>query len=257
MGSIYLGSNCVVPYNVNLVKFGAENPNMVYDFSKTIYLNETNYSSLTPSTSQQTLQLPATAYTANPSTSIILDRYGPEYHNGTLNWGNKDYLLVSQVIIDIKYTQNESSLTMPHALKYGGVCYYYYFKYPSTFNITTGYDNNALNSSTNSTQHQTFSVYRKADGTLASGSTYGFYCYPSNILLGITNASNPNTIYCYFQLSGWYMRGHTTYHDVTAYNYVNATTTSISINCKLYEVDRPCWPAQLYLDRNNYYNSLL
>ena len=88
--AIYLGTNEVsfAGPNGGFMLNGRLIATKEYEFK----LSDTNYSSLTISTTAQTLTLPATTY-SSASTSIICYRLGQDYDGTVINLYNHDYVI--------------------------------------------------------------------------------------------------------------------------------------------------------------------
>lgn len=238
--SLYLGSQQVTPIITSgaLYGLGGANPLKIFSKDYSTTLANTNYSSLTPSTSSQTLQLPATTYTTTPSTSIIIDRVGNGYNDIVLeSLQIYSYFAVCNTVIQVSYTQDESTLTMPHIIKTAQKDIYapclsdgiYQGELTPFWSMTSAVITATVTG-----------VYRNASGVLNTSGSYGIY--PSSSSASVSSGSwysDSKNHYIDIKLGSIYIRAHSSYHDLTAFDYINPNNTTIVAHWDIYRCDRP------------------
>ena len=215
-------------------------PELLYTATYTLPLSSTNYSSLTPSTSNQTLTQPATSYTTSASTSVTYDRWGSSYHGGAaLNFGEYNYLVVSEYYIYIGYTTVESSMGLAHEVGYGYVQIHSIGQYPrvSGGNIIYPTPTTYGNTTVNASSYYYSLEYRNASNVKAiAQTTYGLYLSPQTPTLAST--SSLTSSYINFRSPTWSMRTSTTYMNQNAWQYVNPARTMLHVKQRLYRVKK-------------------
>lgn len=214
-------------------------PQLMHTATYTLPLSSTNYSSLTPSTSSQTLTQPATSYTTSASTSVIYDRWGSSYSGVALDFGSYNYLVVSEYYVNIAYTTTESSMGLAHESGYGYVQVHSIGQYPRASNGTIIYSTSttAGTSSVNTASSYYGLVYRNASNTkYLVSATYGLYITPQAPTLASTSTLTSN--YINFRSPTWAMRTSSTYMNQSAWQYVNPTNTVLHVKQRLYRVKK-------------------
>ena len=245
--ALYLGStpvSMVIPNTRPWWSYGT-NPKFLYEANYQCTLADTDYSTLTPSTSAQSLKFPATTYTASANTNVVFDRYGSGYHNGeALDFLQYDYYVLADYLIHVAYTGTESTMGATHTVKdtYTAIIYPY-----RNFTVSNSVVTNGI--STNNTITIGYTGigrlwYRNASNAIvAYGSqAYGFYFTPSVFTLSASNRTVPIN-YLNFRTPTLSMRANNTYHILASFNSVDATNTIIKIRQRLYRTDKAdnCW----------------
>lgn len=232
--AIYLGTNKVdmaglQPGN-QLGYMG--NSKLIAEKTFSFLLSNTNYSSLTISTTAQTLTLPATTYTTSPSTSINVFRVGEDYDGTIIEKDLHDYVCIGEGQIEYAYTQSDSVMNgLVHGIKTSTCRDYQYGKHytiSSTGELSTSksYGGTYLTS-------QALLLYKKTDGTYATTSTYGIYTTSCPIISYVDAAKD----YLNLQLSSISVRAHATYFPVDVMNYIDPTKTTLTFTWHIYEGD--------------------
>ena len=209
--------------------FGIGNAELVHTSNYEIALSDTNWSSLTPSTSAQTLTLPATTY-SSAGTQVTFDEYTPDT---AIMMTEKSMVIVIDAMTDVKYLTDESTMGIAHILRCYGSCVYVYGLNASvTSNVIS------LQSPIGVYAHTTAYQYRTSGNAMQGGTgLYGFYnevYTPAPVLsYGVTNVtkiSYPVTAK---------MRNGTSVMTTAAWNNVDATNTKLKVRMKTYLVDYP------------------
>ena len=209
--------------------FGIGNAELVHTSNYEIALSDTNWSSLTPSTSAQTLTLPATTY-SSAGTQVTFDEYTPDT---AIMMTEKSMVIVIDAMTDVKYLTDESTMGIAHILRCYGSCVYVYGLNASvTSNVIS------LQSPIGVYAHTTAYQYRTSGNAMQGGTgLYGFYneVYTpapvlSSGLRNVTKISYPVTAK---------MRNGTNIMTTTAWNNVDATNTKLKVRMKTYLVDYP------------------
>lgn len=237
-------SNGTVTLNtedVSVAWWGGLNPVRLHEASYTLTLDQTNYSDLTPSTSNQTLQQPASGYSSSAATYITFDRWGNGYHGGSsLDFANYNYIVLNEAMSNIAYTVAESSMGILHMIQNSFV---------SVINIGHGFKISSGSvvvptesvAGTSRVYAMTYSsaVRRSASNALELGSSlvYGVGLTVTNPSLYSTSTLTP--FYVNFRSPQWSIRTNTSYHAQGAWAYVDAANTTLTNRQTLYRVDKP------------------
>lgn len=132
--AIYLGENKISPAGTNggFMLNGRLLTTKTYSFN----LGQTNFSSITPTTSTQTLTLPATDY-SSASTNITCIRVGKTYDGTIIDRTAHDYHIFRHYVINYNYGSNNVSGTI-HPIRGAGGYDYTYGHYCNGLNTLTG-----------------------------------------------------------------------------------------------------------------------
>lgn len=235
--SVYLGLNKVGP------SFTTEKPDDQYGFLKNsqliktvtydLPLSSTNFSSLTPTTSNQNLTLPTTVYTTTAGTSIVVARVGEDYDGTIINRTNYDYVIISEGYWTYAFTQSAETMnTMIHGIK-TGMCRDY--QEGSYYGISSTGQLNATSSTTGTyCTNQCVTLYRKTNGTYASTSSYGITT--SGTTGGFSTSNGKD--YINLSVASVAIRAHASYFPVEAMQYIDPANTTLHFVFKIYQGDK-------------------
>lgn len=229
--AIYLGTNQVgvnTNFNPNgYLKNGRLLTTKTYSFN----LGQTNFSSITPTTSTQNLTLPATDY-SSAGTSITCIRVGQTYDGTIIDRTAHDYYIFRQYIINYNYGNNNVSGTI-HPIRGAGGYDYIYGHYCSGVDSSTGIATDTYSYSSTTTTSITPMLYQKADNTYAITTSQGIYGGAS--AASYTNDSNG----AYFNLSfsSFYVKYNNSYCPLAALQAINPSNTIVTITWYIYEGD--------------------
>ena len=191
----------------------------------TFNLGQTNYSSLTPTTSAQALTLPATTYTANPSASVTCLRVGENYDGTIIDRNNHDYVIFCYLTIDYDYGSNNVASTI-HGIRSGYARDFQAGKYRNSVNSSTGILTNTYNKSYSYISSTTVLLYQKANDTYAiNGGANGIYGTCS-----VSTASDGTPAKEYFNLicGSFNVKANASYCPVEALSAINPAGTIIT-----------------------------
>ena len=231
--AIYLGEN-EVQYT-GLAGGYMVNGKLLTSKTYTFNLGQTNYGSLTPSTTAQNLTLPATTYTASPAATIVCFRLGENYDGTIINRDEHDYVVFSQVKIDFNYGTNNVNSTI-HGVRFAYARDNQEGKYraginASTGNLTSTYTKNAGNVTTSS-----ILLYQKADNTYAfRAAAVGIFGAPDATF---NSGGTPAKDYIDLRCTAFKVQGNATYFPVEALTALNPANTTITVTWQVYEGDK-------------------
>lgn len=232
--AIYLGTNKVdlaglQPGN-QLGYMG--NSKLIAEKTYSFNLGQTNYSSLTVSTTSQTLTLPATTYTTSPSTSINVFRVGEDYDGIIIDRELHDYVSIGEGKIEYAYTQPDNVMnSLVHGIKTSMCRDYQYGKHYTV--SSTGELNTSKNYGGSYFSGQAVLLYKKTDGTYSTTTSYGIYSTSTPVIAYVDATKD----YLNLQLSSISVRAHATYFPVDAMNYIDPTNTILTFTWHIYEGD--------------------
>lgn len=233
----------------------AQNPELLYESNFQCALDPgTNYSSKTPSSSQQSVNFLNPPY-GSATTTATIDRWGIGYHDGTaLDFKLYEYYVLADYLIDVAYISsiNEATWGKTHTVKYVQTSIMPIYRNYTVSGQNVLYGN--LNNNTLTVGYYGTSRlwYRTAANALSSASTtYGFYLTPAAISLSGTNINNP-VEYVNFRTPTLYFRSSSTYHNLTAFieegvPQVDAENTIFKMRQRLYRAEKT----------ENYYETLV
>lgn len=231
--AIYLGTNKVSNAGTN----GGFmlNGHLLIAKTYTFNLGQTNYSSLTPTTTAQALTLPATTITTSPSTNITCFRIGENYDGTKIDREAHDYVIFSQVKIEYNYGSNNVASTI-HGIRFVYSRDNQEGKYRGTVDPSTGFLLSVYSKTASSINYKNLLLYQKANNTYATyASAYGIY--------GASDASfnmggTPSKDYINLVCNGFNVRAHDSYCPVASLQAINPTNTIITATWQIYEGDR-------------------
>lgn len=198
-------------------------------------LSDTNFSSLTPSTTAQNLTLPATAYSSS-GTSVQCIRIGEAYDGTIINRQIYDYVVFVFVQVDHNYGSNNMNSTL-HMVRTAYGRDYQYGKSYRTINANTGILTTTLNTNGSYIGTTNPMLYQKADNTyVVTTGNYGIYGTAS---ASFTSANSKD--YLYIQASGFKVVASDTYCPVASLQQINPTNTIITVSCEVYEGDHSAY----------------
>ncbi len=236
-----------------------KNPEFIYETTYNCKLNDTNYSSKTPSTTAQALYWPATTYTTS-GTGLqypTFDRYGTGYHNGEpLDFSKYDYFVLEDYIADIKYTVDEAAMGALHSIKatQSGFSHLYESFKTTSGNIIIPTDT-IIGTATMATQNFYGIWYRNASNVL-NFARQGYGIYFTQVGPSFSSTSYLAVPYINFRLPYVYIRGHNSYHPVSSFTNIDTENTQIKVRMRLYKIDksstyRLAGERQVYMYQNN------
>lgn len=232
--AIYLGTNKVdmaglQPGN-QLGYMG--NSKLIAEKTFSFPLSNTNYSSLTISTTSQNLTLPATTYTTSPSTTINVFRIGENYDGTIIDRDLYDYVCIGEGKIEYAYTQSDSVMNgLVHGIKTGTCRDYHYGKYYTISN--TGELSTSKSYGGSYVTGQAVLLYKKTDGTYAATTSYGIYSTSTPVISYVDATKD----YFNLQVGSVSVRAHATYFPVDAMNYIDPTNTILTFTWHIYAGD--------------------
>ena len=224
--------------NITASWFGGLNLEFLYEARWSKKLNEaSNWSTLTPTTAAQNLTW-VTSYTSTANANATFDRYGNGYHNGeTLNFGTYNYIWLCDAFIKYVYTTDESTLGMTHVFQNAAESAMHWGARPRTSsgNIiipsTTTYGSYAnVNLACNMTLYRTAANVQ----TLTNNTTYGVGLGLVAPSMNSTSTRTPS--YFNIRTPTVSIRGHDTYMNLNAYNYLDADKTTANLRVRIYRV---------------------
>ena len=228
---LYLGTNEVTLAGPN--DGFMTNGKLIATKNYEIKLSDTNFSSLTPSTTAQTLTLPATDY-SSAGTSVTCFKLGEDYDGTIIDPYHHDYIVYYENVVEFVYSSSVSGTIHGIRTVYTrdfqhGRCY-------SSIDSSTGKLTSSLSATGSSyVGSRAVLLYQKADNTYAFYSTaYGVYAAPTPAAISTSN----NKGYINLNLSSVSVRGHDTYFPVAAITALNTTNTKIKNTWYVYEGDK-------------------
>lgn len=227
--AIYLGTNRISPAGTNggFMLNGRLLTTKTYSFN----LGQTNFSSITPTTSTQSLTLPATDYSP-ASTSITCVKVGKNYDGTVIDRTAHDYYIFRQHIINYNYGSNNVSGTI-HPIRGAGGYNYIYGHYCDGINSSTGITTDTYTYNSVNIANVTPMLYQKADNTYAITTSQGIYG-------GSTPGSystNSSGDYLNLNFSSFYVKYNNSYCPLAALQAINPANTIITITWEIYEGD--------------------
>ena len=228
---VYLGTEAVSFAGVS-GGYGI-NGHLLTTSTYTFNLGQTNYSTLTVSTTAAAITLPATTYTSTASTTVAAIRIGEDYGGTVIDRNNHDYVVFTQVKVAYGYGGNDVSSVI-HPIRTAYVRDYQEGKYRNSVTASTGKLTTAYTKNGSYITSTTVLLYQKADGNYAiSAQTYGIYGTATPSF-----ATSNNKDYININCSGFNVRAHATYAPVDTLNLIDPSKTIITITCQVYETDR-------------------
>ena len=227
--AIYLGTNRISPAGTNggFMLNGHLLTTKTYSFN----LGQTNFSSITPTTSTQSLTLPATDY-SSASTGITCVRVGKNYDGTVIDSTAHDYYIFRQYIMNYNYGSNNVSGTI-HPIRGTGGQDYVYGHYAYQVDSSTGITTNTYTYTGVNTTSTNPMLYQKADNTYAIATSQGIYG-GSTVASYTTNSSGD---YLNLKFSAFYVKYNDSYCPLAALQAINPANTIITITWEIYEGD--------------------
>ena len=222
--AIYLGTNKIS--NARKTNGGYMiNGRLLTTKTYTFNLGQTNYSSLTPTTTAQALTLPATTYTTSPSTSITCLRVGENYDGTIIDRNNHDYTIFCYLIIDYNYGSNNVASTI-HGIRSAYARDFQAGKYRSMADSSTGILISSYSKSSGSMNGVNCLLCQDANNTYGMVGSFGIYgtCYASAAVGG-----TPVKDYFNLTCSAFKVRASTAYCPVEALNAINPAGTIVTV----------------------------
>lgn len=247
--AVYLGLNQVGIANL------IEKPDDQYGFLKNsqliktvtydLLLSNTNFSSLTISTTNQGLTLPATDY-SNAGTSIIVDRIGEAYDGTIINRNEHDYVVLCKGYWTYAFTVNEATInTLIHGVK-TGICRDFQAGKYNTIN-TAGTLNATNTFGTAYLASSAVLLYRKVNGQYATATNTGIYTTSQTASFAAASGQD----YCNLLLGGLGVKASASYFPVDAMNYIDPANTTLHFIWEIYEGDKNIY-STIYQTAYNY-----
>lgn len=235
--AIYLGTDKVSLAGTN-GGYGL-NGRLLLTKTYSINLGQTNYSSLTPSTTSQNLTLPATTYSTSGGNKITCFRIGEAYDGTKIDFSQHDYMGFAECITEYNYGSNNVSGTI-HPIRHCQVRDYHEGRYINSINSTTG----ALNTSATVIKGSSYILapqallYQKADNTYGiTTNGYGIYHSGTDAISWSSISSN----YIDLNLGNVAMVVNTSYVPEAAFTAINPANTTITMTWHLYECDKTAY----------------
>lgn len=230
-----------IPSGTNAAWFGGENPILLFTKEVEWALSDTNYSSLTPSTTNQYLTLPATSY-SSANQNVILDRWGNGYNGGTaLNFAEYNYVVIYDIFTPVVYTTEESTMALGHQQVMTSSIIIPIAQKPRYSSSIIYYPSDTVSGATSTTPITCSGYwYRTASNVQAYYTTTnygvgGIYTTPS---VSLQSSASLTPAYIYFYSGSFRVCANATYMNVSAFDYVNPDETKIHERIKLYQVDK-------------------
>lgn len=231
--AIYLGTDKVSLAGTN-GGYGI-NGRLFLEKTYSFNLGQTNYSSITRSTTAQSLTLPATTYTTGGGTTITCFRIGENYDGTKIDFNNHDYVGFTDCVIEYNYGTNTVTGTL-HPIRCCQCRDYQEGRYFNSVNSSTGILNTTTTPTKNSSyiQASTAVLYQKADNTfgiVSSGS--GIYHSGTGAISWVTGSN-----YIDLKMGAISVIQNTNYAPEEALALVNPANTIITMNWHIYECDK-------------------
>lgn len=224
---IYLGENRVSlsSPDAGFLQGGYLVAKKTYSFN----LSQTNFSSITPTTSAQNLTLPATDYSA-AGTTITCLRVG-ENDGIVVDRSTGDYTFYCEVKINHSYGNNDIS-SINHGIRYVSAQEIQYTAYRNTFDAQTGIlkADRVVTTGTHVTS-KTILLYQKANNEyVIYGGNSGIYGTASADF-GTTNGITYINLKC----TTFKVQGNATYFPVDSFSYIDPSQTTIDVTWYIYK----------------------
>lgn len=229
--AIYLGTNKVDLGGTNggFMLNGHLIATKTYSFN----LGQTNFSSITPTTSTQTLTLPATSYSTSGGTTITCFRLGEDYDGTLINRTAHDYVVFQKYEIDFNYGTNNVN-SMIHGIRVGGARDHHFGKYIAGVVNTTGVLTEIITNSGSYINAVHPLLYQKADGTYAMASSQGIYGSTTPASISTTNGKDSMDL----KYGSVYVKYSDSYFPLAALQALNPTNTIFTVTWEIYEGDK-------------------
>ena len=228
---LYLGTDQVHLTGPN--EGGLRNGRLIATKTYNFNLSQTNFSSLTPTTSAQNLTLHTTTYTTTAGTSMGCYRIGASYDGIPINASVFDYLIHYDAVINFNYGSNTVASTI-HGIRTGYSRQWFIAPYYNHV-AATGILNTATNVGSVTGCSYFLLLYQKANNQYANTSTtYGVYPYTGTPVTR-TAASGSTSEYLQLNCPGIAMRAHASYCPVECLQLLNPTNTTIQLTWRVYE----------------------
>lgn len=231
--ALYLGTNQVdiMGPSEGFMKNGRLIATKNFEFK----LSDTNFSSITPTTTAQSLNFPATDYSV-AGTSVTCFRLGSQYDGTIIDPSNHDYVVFFESVAEFAYSSSVSGTI--HGIRGVYTRDFQHGRYRNSIDSSTGMINTSSLSTTGSTYltSRSLLLYQKADNTYAVYTTaYGVYLAPTPAAIVGSNASSG---YINLNLASMSVRAHDSYFPVAAIQALNTTNTKIKNTWYVYEGDQ-------------------
>ena len=230
--SIYLGSNKVALAGTDGAGFmpgGKVLATKTYSFN----LGQTNYSSITPTTTAQTLTLPATDFTA-AGTTMTCFKIGEAFDGTIINRDLHDYIILFTTVITYNYGTNNVSSTI-HGIRSSFAKDFHQGKYRSSVDSSTGQLTSTYGKNTNYITSVAPFLYQKANNTYALTTSQGIYHSGSTIgSFGISNGKD----YIELKCGAYSVKYSDTYCPLASLQAINPANTIVQCTWYIYEGDK-------------------
>lgn len=230
--AIYLGTNKISPVGPNAF---LTNGHLLTTKTYSFNLGQTNYSSITPTTSQQSLNLFTTAYTTTVGTSIICYRLGSSYDGTEINRYNNDYVILGKAVVEYNYGTNNVTSTI-HGIRSTYARDYYFTRYTTSINSSTGQIGTSIGNQTGGTYTNSCTpyLYQKVDNTYAITTSQGIYVGGASASL----SGSAGAEYMDLTFGPLYVKYNDSYCPLTCLQAINPSQTIINITWEVYEGSR-------------------
>lgn len=240
MAALYIGNQKVTPSLGEMTSWwSGKNPKLLYEATYNQTLANMSWADIDKSTAAVAMNYPATTESAS-GTTVIFDQWGIGYHNGTaLDFGQYNYFILEDHLVDIHYTTAENTMGKIHALKYTQTSGYFIGQ---QVRMASG---NQLIYPTDMTYGTTTALAftyqlqwrRNASNNLAvSNAAYGLYTSVQAPTFQTTSSLICN--YINFRVPTWSHRAHNSYHILDASNLIDANNTTLKVRHRLYQINK-------------------
>ena len=213
------------------------NGHLILTKTYTFNLGQTNYSSLTPSTTAQSLTLFTTDYTTTAGTTIKCYRIGEAYDGIIIDRNMHDQVIFFECITNYNYGSNNVSSTI-HTIKTAHTRDYQEGKYWSGINSSTGTINYTATPSKNASNITTLTptLYQKADNTYAFTTTACGIYHSGTTIASFSTANNKD--YLDLSCGAFSVKANDSYCPASSLSLINPANTQIQMTWYIYEGDR-------------------
>lgn len=231
--AIYLGTNKVELGGTDGAGYmpgGKVLATKTYSFN----LGQTNYSSITPTTTAQSLTLPATDFTAAGGTTMTCFKIGEAFDGTVINRDLHDYIVLFTTVITYNYGTNNVSSTI-HGIKSSFARDYHEGKYRGSVDSSTGQLTSTYSKAGSYITNVTPLLYQKADNTYSLTTSQGIYHSGSTICsFGTSNGKD----YLELRCGTYSVKYSDTYCPLASLTAINPANTIIQCTWYIYEGDK-------------------
>lgn len=230
--AIYLGTNKVELGGTDGTGFmpgGKLLATKTYSFN----LGQTNYSSITPTTTAQSLTLPATDFTA-AGTTMTCFKVGEAFDGTVINRDLHDYIVLFTTVITYNYGTNNVSSTI-HGIRSSFTRDYHEGKYKATLDSSTGQLTYLYTKGGGYITSVAPFLYQKANNTYALTTSQGIYHSGSTICSFSTSNGKD---YIDLKCGAYSVKYSDTQCPLASLQAINPTNTIVQCTWYIYEGDK-------------------